>query len=164
MNLAYLQSTRFHFALTCWPGSKNTKLDVLSCQFSADQPDPDPGPILLPFCTMGLVGPFEVDRMVNMAVVRLKLPASINVHLTFHVSWVKPVSPMFRNIDGAPAYTLRCILYVRQRGQGFQFLVDWEGYGPEEWSWVPRRHILDQELLRSFYWDHLQCIIISMGI
>lgn len=46
------------------------------------------------------------------------------------------------------------ILDVHQRGGGQQFLVDWEGYSPEERSWVPRKYILDRELLRALYRDH----------
>lgn len=32
-----------------------------------------------------------MDWMVNAAAVHLRLPASLNVHPTFHVLWVKPV-------------------------------------------------------------------------
>lgn len=38
------------------------------------------------------VKPFKVDKVVNSSVVCIKLPSSLKVHLTFHVSLLKPVS------------------------------------------------------------------------
>uniref|UniRef100_A0A3P9LJV0 Integrase catalytic domain-containing protein n=1 Tax=Oryzias latipes TaxID=8090 RepID=A0A3P9LJV0_ORYLA len=111
------------------------------------------------------IGPYVIDRIVNPSCVCLRLPAALKVHPTFHVSHLKPVldsplcppsvsPPPTRIIDGAPAFTVSRILDIRRRGRGHQYLVDWEGYGPDERSWVSRSLILNPFLITDFYRAH----------
>ncbi|KAL0204031.1 hypothetical protein M9458_002049, partial [Cirrhinus mrigala] len=111
--------------------------------------------------TPRFIGPYKITHRLNPVTFRLQLPASLRIHPVFHQSQLKhvffsPLSPQVtapppvRIIDGGPAYTVRRILDSRTRGCGTQYLVDWEGYGPEERSWVPGRFILDPTLIQDY--------------
>ncbi|KAI2649346.1 Transposon Tf2-9 polyprotein [Labeo rohita] len=106
------------------------------------------------------IGPFSIVKVLNPVAVRLRLPNYLRrVHPVFHVSCIKPVNrPPSRPSPPSPpvivenpsVFKVKKLLAVRPRGRGFQYLVDWEGYGPEERSWIPARDILDRSLINDF--------------
>ena len=65
-----------------------------------------------------------------------------------------PLPPASRIIDGGETFTVNRLLDCRPRGRGLQYLVDWEGYGPEERSWTPARFILDKTLITNCHKNH----------
>uniref|UniRef100_A0A9J8C776 Gypsy retrotransposon integrase-like protein 1 n=1 Tax=Cyprinus carpio carpio TaxID=630221 RepID=A0A9J8C776_CYPCA len=106
------------------------------------------------------IGPFSIVKVISPVAVKLRLSGQMRrVHPVFHVSCIKPVirAPARPSVppppidEGASIYRVRRLLDVRPRGRGHQFLVDWEGYGPEERRWIPARDVLDRSLIDDFY-------------
>ncbi len=115
------------------------------------------------------VGPFKILRQITPVSFRLALPSNYRISPTFHVSLLKPAGgsrgaedqeeagdqgapPII--IDGEEVYRVQEILYSRRRCRVIQYLVDWEGYGPEERSWVSSEDILDPSLTTDFHRTH----------
>uniref|UniRef100_A0A9J8A813 Chromo domain-containing protein n=1 Tax=Cyprinus carpio carpio TaxID=630221 RepID=A0A9J8A813_CYPCA len=109
---------------------------------------------------------FTNTEQINPVTYKLHLPPEYWIHPTFHVSLLKPyhpsvspstepaVAPLPLLLDDGAAYKVHDILDSRRRGGQLEYLVDWEGYGPEEHSWVPRNDILDPNLLDTFHSNH----------
>ncbi len=113
------------------------------------------------------VGPFTILEQINPVTYKLQLPPQYKIHPTFHVSLLKPFSPPVSLEPGlteepplplileeGAVYKVKEILESRRRGGKLEYLVDWEGYGPEEHLWVPREDILDPALLEEFHTAH----------
>ena len=112
------------------------------------------------------IGPFPIVSVISPVSVKLSLPPSMRVHPVFHVSQVKPVihsphadpelaPPPPRVLeDGDLAWDINKVLDVRRYGRGYQYLVDWVGYRPEDRSWVPRSYFSDDSVLADFYRDN----------
>ncbi|KAL0188065.1 hypothetical protein M9458_015164, partial [Cirrhinus mrigala] len=115
------------------------------------------------------LGPFKILRQITPVSYHLALPANYHISPTFHVSLLKPTDaprgvedqeeaedestpPII--VDGEEAYQVREILDSRCRGRVLQYLIGWEGYGPEERSWVNGQDILDPMLTADFHRTH----------
>jgi len=57
-------------------------------------------------------------------------------------------------VDSEDAYHVHELLDSRRRGGTLQYLVDWEGFGPEERFWVNSGDILDPTLTKEFPRTH----------
>ena len=122
------------------------------------------------------VGPYVIEKVINPSALPLQLPPSLKVHPVFHVSQVKPVAtsalsppaptpPPPQVLEGGDlVWEVSRILAVRRYSRGFQYLVDWVGYGPEYRSWIPRSYLADPGLLETFYKEHLQAVGRSPGV
>ncbi|KAK3574994.1 hypothetical protein QTP86_019681 [Hemibagrus guttatus] len=116
------------------------------------------------------IGPFTILKQVNPVTYKLQLPRGYRIHPTFHVSLLKPHHPSVLPstepgedaaepplpllLDDGTAYGVKEILDSRRRGGRLEYLVDWEGYGPEERSWIPRDDVLHPNLLTTFHATH----------
>ncbi len=114
------------------------------------------------------VGPFKILRQITPVSFRLALPTNYRISHTFHVSLLKPAggsrgaedqeeagdqgAPII--IDDEEVYRVQEVLDSHRQGRVLQYLVDWEGYGPEEWSWVNAEDILDPSLITDFHRAH----------
>ena len=107
------------------------------------------------------IGPFKVIRAVNAVALQLQLPAGYRIHNVFHVSLLKlakgkavsvhPGPELF--VDGQAYWTVDTFVGHRTRKQGKktfrEFLVRWDGYGPEDDTWEPEDALRESQPLEE---------------
>jgi ''chromo'' (CHRromatin Organisation MOdifier) domain./Integrase core domain. len=114
-------------------------------------------------------GPYMViDSMPEFSAYTLDLPNNRAIFPTFHASQLKRFNPnnadLFPSrehkrpapvvtLEGMEEYAIEKIMDERRRGRGFQYLVRWVGYGPEEDRWLPRRELEDCQALDRWLED-----------
>jgi Chromo (CHRromatin Organisation MOdifier) domain/Integrase zinc binding domain len=111
------------------------------------------------------MGPFAVVKTVGQVAYKLDLPANMKIHDVFHVSLLKPYSWNGKTVppppviyeDGVPEYEVQRVLDHRDHRRGRtkrrEFLVHWQGYGPEHSSWEPESNLTNCQEAVQQYWD-----------
>ena len=115
------------------------------------------------------IGPYTIVEKIGSVAYRLKLPANLRIHPTFHVSRLRlykdplsfdpnrkvPPHPEPDIIDGEPEWEVEQILDKRLRGprnrRRTEYLVKWVGYSDEHNSWEPESNLEhSQDIIRDF--------------
>jgi transposase InsO family protein len=94
-------------------------------------------------------GPFAILKKVSTHAYKIELPSSMKgIHDVFHVSLLEPVAKEYypsRQLPKPPPvetegdgdeYEVADILDSRRRRGKVEYLIRWEGYGPEDDSWL----------------------------
>jgi len=102
-----------------------------------------------------MFGPFVVKRKVGSRAYEIELLERWDIHPVFHISLLEPyredpvgrahkIIPTPDIVDNEPSYVVAEVVDSRSYGnykskfqhRFMQYMVAWEGYGPEENSWA----------------------------
>ena len=108
------------------------------------------------------LGPFRIIAVVGdkKMAYKLDLPQRYRIHHTFPISLLEPfkgdnaaAQEQREVVDVEPEdqeYEVEAILAHRGPPRNRQFLVQWQGFGPESNSWEPEAHINDGPEFRAY--------------
>ena len=116
------------------------------------------------------IGPFTIDKMCGPVAAKLTLPENYKIHDVFHVSLLKPYKrradggnyqpPPAQIQDGNVYWAVNTILRHRERKVGRktirEFLVSWEGYGPEHDTWEPESSLRESSAVEAEIEEYLR--------
>ena len=111
-------------------------------------------------------GPFEIEKVLGKTVYRLKLPFQWKIHPVFHAALLTPyketdehgpnfIKPPPDLIDGQEEFEVENILTHRRKGNKWEFLIRWKGYGPNDNTWEPEENLQNSlEILDEYKKTH----------
>lgn len=108
-------------------------------------------------------GAFWIIRQINPVTYKRELPANYHFSPSFHVSLMKLVHPELgpKTTGPEPPPPLEIPIILDKGNHGFKkkrwpdgIFMEWEGYRPEERSWVTARDILDTSIIHDFHRTH----------
>jgi KaiC/GvpD/RAD55 family RecA-like ATPase len=112
-------------------------------------------------------GPFQItDVHKEASTVTIDVPTQPNAFPTYHTSHIKPfmandaekypsrtlAEPGPIMVDGVEEYTVEKIITHRKIGRGYQYRVQFTGWGPEQERWIAGKELEDNEAL-DLYWE-----------
>ena len=102
----------------------------------------------------------------NAIAYELLLPPTLQIHLVFHVSFLRAydvrrerlhsLPPDSIHVAGATEHVADRVLRHRHRGCGLQYLVYWEGYDMADATWEPEGHLVNAPAKVSECWKCLE--------
>ena len=106
------------------------------------------------------VGPFKVTAKVGSTAYKLDLQGRFaTLHPVLHVSQLRkhlpggssPAPPAPVERDGNLEFEIEHISRHRRRGRQFEYLVRWEGYGPEHDEWMTEDNLVHARSILEAY-------------
>ena len=108
------------------------------------------------------LGPFEVIKIVSSNAIKLKLPASFQIHDVINVSRVRPYKPPVAgqssvppepiDVEGTPEYEVEEILDSRLKRGKLEYLVKWSDYTDNYNTWEPEANCANSpDIIADFY-------------
>jgi transposase InsO family protein len=105
------------------------------------------------------IGPFPIEEVIGKGAYRLTLPPHMKAHNVFNVVSLRPFHSDGRKqppppilVDGEEEFQVHSLADHRAAGRSFEYLVRWQGYGPEYNTWEPQKNLEDNEAF-ELYWQ-----------
>src|SRR6266850_1393921 len=111
-------------------------------------------------------GPFKIKKVLGHTVYTLELPHQWRIHPIFHASLLTHyhetgehglnyTAPPPDLIDGWEEYKIENILTHKMKGNQWQYLIKWKGYGSNKNTWEPEKNLSNLlEMLEMYKETH----------